>query len=70
MNKATALKQINELTDSQAVDGYVLVMSIALGLDGTVKDLDRIIGPLCRVALRLIVEAAEEGENPLRGVIH
>ena len=70
MNKATALKQINELTDSQVIKDYILVMSIALGLDGTVKDLDRIIGPLCRVALRILVETAQEGENPLRGVIH
>ena len=70
MTKATALREINELTDSQAIEGYVLVMSIALGLSGTIDDLDRIIGPLCRIALRILVEAAEEGENPLRGVIH
>jgi hypothetical protein len=70
VNKAAALKQINEMTDTQAIDGYVLVMCITLKMDGTITDLDQIFGPLCRAALRLIVETAVEGEDPLRSVIH
>ena len=70
MNRKTALEQIDGLTDSQAIEGYVLVMSIALEMDGTVADMDLIIGPLCRAALKVIVKAAGEGEDPLRSVLH